>query len=277
MKYQAGARWQPPRQRTGAGRAERALRPHRGPFAADGRPARLSTLNCGEHDMSEHSPAPEQVTVLAQFIAKPGREGAARDALLRMVEPARAAPGNVGHDVHVLTNNAAAFYLLQSWTDAAALDAYEADPRIRGVLTERLAPDLVASPTRSRARMLSTPDPRRERLRPVAGSPDQLTLMPFFTIRAGEVEAVGQSHLSMVEPTRAEPGCIDYDLYQSLDDPTVMFFYENWTDAEALVRHMNTPNFYRFVRGEVDGRLVVPSTALTLTMISEPGSRRGAD
>jgi hypothetical protein len=74
----------------------------------------------------------------------------------------------------------------------------------------------------------------------------------------------------MVEPTRVEPGCLDYDLYQSTDDPSVMFFYENWTDADVLSRHMNTPNFYRFVRGDIDARLVVPWTALTMTMLSEP-------
>jgi hypothetical protein len=33
---------------------------------------------------------------------------------------------------------------------------------------------------------------------------------------------------------------------------------------------MNTSNFYRYVRGEVDGRLVVPWTALVMTMVSRP-------
>jgi quinol monooxygenase YgiN len=103
-----------------------------------------------------------------------------------------------------------------------------------------------------------------------------VTLVPFFTIMKGEVDSVRDAHLSMVESTRAEPGCIDYDLYQSHDDPSVMFFYENWTDPEALRRHMNTPNFYRFVRGEIDRRLVVPWTALTMAMLSEPDSGPGA-
>jgi len=222
--------------------------------------------------MSEHPPASESITILAQFIARPGRESAIRDALLRLVEPTRAASGNVGYDVHLLKNDPTSFYVLESWTDPAALDAHEAEPRIRAALTEEIAPDLVAPPVRSRARMLSTPDPRPDRPRPVAGSPTQLTLIPFFTIKAGEVEAVRRAHLSVVESTRAEPGCIDYDLYQSLEDPSVLFFYENWTDADALDAHVNTPSFYRVVRGEVDGRLVVPWTALILTMVSEPGS-----
>lgn len=222
--------------------------------------------------MSQQPPAPESITILSQFIAKPGREGAVRDALLSLVEPTRAASGNVGYDVHQLRDDPTAFYIFESWTDSAALDAHEAEPRVRAALTEEIAPDLVAPPMRTRARMISSPDPRPDRPRPVAGSPTQLTLIPFFTIKAGEVEAVRRAHLSVVESTRAEPGCIDYDLYQSLDDPSVLFFYENWTDADALAAHLSTPTFYRVVRGEVDGRLVVPWTALSLTMVSEPGA-----
>jgi quinol monooxygenase YgiN len=98
-------------------------------------------------------------------------------------------------------------------------------------------------------------------------SPCQVTLIPFFVIKAGEVDAVRKAHLSVIDSTRAEPGCLTYDLYQCLDDPSTMFFHENWTDQRALEKHMNTPNFYRVVRGEVDKRLVVPWTALRLTMV----------
>jgi quinol monooxygenase YgiN len=192
------------------------------------------------------------------------------------VGSARAAAGNVRYGVHQLKNNPAAFYVLEDWTDQAALDAYRRSPGIPAVLAEQAPADLVAPPMRRRARMLSQPDARPDRPRPAARSSAQVTLVPFFTIMKGEADAVRRAHLGMVEPTRAEPGCLDYDLYQSTDDPSVMFFYENWTDAEVLSRHMNTPNFYRFVRGDIDARLVVPWTALTMTLLSEPASGRGA-
>jgi quinol monooxygenase YgiN len=214
--------------------------------------------------------SPEQVTVLTQVIAKPGREAAVRDALLDSVEPTRAEVGSVRYDVHQLKTNAAALYVLQDWMNQEALSAFAASARVAAVLTARGCSDLVAPPMQSRARMLSNPDVRTGRPRPTAGSSTQVTLVPFFSVKKGEIESVRDAHLSMVEPTRAEPGCLDYDLYQSLDEPSVMFFYENWTDAEALHQHMNTPNFYRFVRGDIDARLVVPWTALTMTMISEP-------
>jgi len=218
----------------------------------------------------EAPPSPDQVTVLAQFVAKPGRAKDVCNALVHMVEPSRAEPGNVSYDLHRLKNNPAAFYVLANWANQAALDQHMASPHVRNLLNEQAVPDLVAPPKLSYARPLSNPDTRPDRPRATANSRDQVTLVPFFTIKPGEVNPVRQAHLAMLEPTRAEPGCLDYDLYQSREDPSVMFFYENWTDQEALASHMNTPNFYRYVRGEVDGRLVVPWTADIMAMVSQP-------
>jgi quinol monooxygenase YgiN len=224
----------------------------------------------GTEGQGAASPAPDQVTVLAQFVAKPGRENDVCDALLHLVEPSRAEPGNVSYDLHRLKNNPAAFYLLANWADQPALDQHMASPHVRTLLNEGAVPDLVAPPLVSYAQPLTSPDTNPDRPRPTANSPAQVTLVPFFTIKPGEVDAVRSAHLAMVEPTRAEPGCLGYDLYQSREDPSVMFFYENWTDQDALSRHMNTENFYRFVRGEVDVRLVVPWTAHMMALVGQP-------
>jgi quinol monooxygenase YgiN len=215
------------------------------------------------------SPAPDQATALTQFVAKPGREAAVRDVLLNLVEPSRAEAGNVSFDVHELKNMPWAFYILSNWKTQASLDKHVAGGHIR-MLLDQAAPDLVASPTEKRARMLSSPDANPDRARPSARSSTQVTLVPFFSIKPGQVDAVGQAHLRMVDRTRAEPGCLDYDLYQSVDNPSMMFFYENWTDEAALDQHMNTPAFHQVVRGEIDPLLAVPWTALSMSMQSEP-------
>ena len=221
-------------------------------------------------DAESASPAPDQVTVLSQIVAKPGRESDVCDALLRLAEAARAAPGNLSYGLHRLKNNPAAFYVLANWADQAAFDRQAASTQARAFLDRQAASDLVAPPTLTYARPLSRPDARPDRPRATADSPAQVTLVPFFTIKPGAVDAVRRAHLEMLEPTRAEPGCLDYDLYQSRENPAVMFFYENWSDSRALATHMNTPNFYRYVRGEVDPRLVVPWTAHMMAMVSQP-------
>ncbi|MCW3838491.1 antibiotic biosynthesis monooxygenase [Micromonospora yasonensis] len=204
------------------------------------------------------------------MIAGPGRADAVRDALLRLTQATQEEGGNLSYDVHQLKNNPAAFYVLGNWADEQALDAHLASTHVRQCLTETVAGEIVAPYTQWRMQMLSEPDARLDRPRPVASSPAQVTLVPFFTIKAGEEAAVGKCHLEMVAISRAEPGCLGYDLYQSVEEPSVMFLYENWTDQAALDNHMNTSSFYRIVRGEIDKRLVAPWTAHMMMMISEP-------
>jgi quinol monooxygenase YgiN len=43
-------------------------------------------------------------------------------------------------------------------------------------------------------------------------------------------------------PTRAEPGCLSYDLHQSQSDPAPFMFYENWASQAALDAHFETPH-----------------------------------
>jgi len=47
---------------------------------------------------------------------------------------------------------------------------------------------------------------------------------------------------ALVPPTRAEAGCIQYDLHQSSEDPCAFAFYERWASPEALDEHMKTPH-----------------------------------
>jgi quinol monooxygenase YgiN len=51
------------------------------------------------------------------------------------------------------------------------------------------------------------------------------------------VEIVRDGLLSLLEPTRAEPGCILYELMQNTADPTDFTFYEEWTDEASLNAH----------------------------------------
>jgi len=64
------------------------------------------------------------------------------------------------------------------------------------------------------------------------------------TVKAkpGQEEAVKESLLSLVEPTRKEPGCICYNLHQAKDDKTQFMFYEQWASKEALDAHGKTPH-----------------------------------
>lgn len=58
-----------------------------------------------------------------------------------------------------------------------------------------------------------------------------------------QLEAVQKILLSLLGPTRQEPGCIRYELWQNRDDPTDFNFVEEWESQEALNAHFKTVHF----------------------------------
>ncbi len=48
--------------------------------------------------------------------------------------------------------------------------------------------------------------------------------------------------LSLSAPTRAEPGCVIYDLYQDPHAPHEFLRFEIWTSREALEAHKQMPH-----------------------------------
>jgi quinol monooxygenase YgiN len=49
------------------------------------------------------------------------------------------------------------------------------------------------------------------------------------------------------KPTKSEPGCLRYILYQSKDDPRVFTFTEKFASQEAFDFHANTPYIKNFL------------------------------
>jgi quinol monooxygenase YgiN/quercetin dioxygenase-like cupin family protein len=69
-----------------------------------------------------------------------------------------------------------------------------------------------------------------------------LTAVTFIEGRPGSGDAVKRELLALTAPTRAEPGAIAYDLYQSVDRPGRFMRLEVWRDAAALEAHKRTPH-----------------------------------
>ncbi len=221
------------------------------------------------------SPAPERVTVIAQFLAKPGQASALRTKLLAMIAPTRAEAGCISYDLHVDQANPAQFFFVENWKDEAVLDAHMKTPHFVKLITNG-TPALLAAPyTIAKGRILSHFVPKTQ-TDPRLRSASSLTLVPFFTVKPEKMETVLKAHLAMLAPTHAERGNISYDLFQSRADSNVLFFVENWESMAALKKHMMQPFFVQHVDKEANPGLVVPWTYLTLKRISPPGVGRGA-
>lgn len=71
---------------------------------------------------------------------------------------------------------------------------------------------------------------------------ETVTVVAYLTPRVGREADTEQLLLSLVEPTRREPGCIDYVLHRTDEQPCVFMFYENWRSREDLDRHLAMPH-----------------------------------
>jgi quinol monooxygenase YgiN len=67
-------------------------------------------------------------------------------------------------------------------------------------------------------------------------------LTAMVKAKPGQEDAVKTALLTLVEPTRKEPGCLCYNLHESKADPTQFMFYEQWASKEDLDAHGKTPH-----------------------------------
>ncbi|MGH9740944.1 MAG: putative quinol monooxygenase [Candidatus Acidiferrum sp.] len=71
----------------------------------------------------------------------------------------------------------------------------------------------------------------------------------------------------LLEPTRAEPGCIRIQLYESNRDPLAFFIHSEWADDSAFDAHAKLPRMTRFL-GVVDDFITHPLQAVRTRQIA---------
>jgi len=76
---------------------------------------------------------------------------------------------------------------------------------------------------------------------------DQIALVVEFRAAPGRIEELRAALLGAVPPTRAEAGCLLYDLHEHTDDPDVLVFYEIWASPAAHAAHDATEHIVSLV------------------------------
>jgi len=74
-----------------------------------------------------------------------------------------------------------------------------------------------------------------------------IVLVVHFHMKPGTEELAKEYMRKMQERTRKEPGCRMYIGHQSLEDPLLLCFYEQYDDQPALDAHRATPYFSEYV------------------------------
>ncbi|OZS41487.1 putative quinol monooxygenase [Photobacterium sanguinicancri] len=65
-----------------------------------------------------------------------------------------------------------------------------------------------------------------------------LTIIANIIAKDDKIDLVKSELIKLINTTRAEEGCINYDLHQDNEKPAHFTFYENWTSRELWQTHM---------------------------------------
>lgn len=82
-----------------------------------------------------------------------------------------------------------------------------------------------------------------------------LTIVAHIKAKADKVELVKTELLKLIETTRAEQGCISYNLHQDNENPAHFLFYENWESRDLWQTHMDNQHlkdYLKAVEGAVE-------------------------
>ncbi len=99
-------------------------------------------------------------------------------------------------------------------------------------------------------------------------SNNKVTVIAQVRVKEGMEKNVKGELSKLVTPTRSEPGCIVYDLYQSADSTTHFMFYECWKSKKDLDEHLQKPYIKAFME-KADEMLEEPVKVSLWEMLSE--------
>lgn len=103
------------------------------------------------------------------------------------------------------------------------------------------------------------------------GRMTQISLYGFLRPRPERKDEVRRILTSLVEPSRAEPGNVHYDLHEQEDGR--FFLYEVWRSREDLELHNQYPPLRDFL-GNLSDYLEEAPEAYTGTPLSPPAHER---
>ena len=95
----------------------------------------------------------------------------------------------------------------------------------------------------------------------------ECTVVATFYAKPEKREQLREMLMGLVSPTRAEAGCIDYDLHVDEQEPNVFMFYENWRTAQDLDEHLLMP-YLAHLRDNVDALIARPIQVVRYKMLS---------
>jgi quinol monooxygenase YgiN len=70
--------------------------------------------------------------------------------------------------------------------------------------------------------------------------------------KPGKEQQLREELGKVLPPSRAEEGCVNYTLHESMDDKGTFVFYETWKDEESLQSHTETAHYKAYRQNVAD-------------------------
>ncbi|WP_299437761.1 putative quinol monooxygenase [uncultured Aquimarina sp.] len=79
-------------------------------------------------------------------------------------------------------------------------------------------------------------------------SNQKLTIVARILAKPEKRELVKSELLKLIDITKAEKGCINYDLHQDNENENLFLFFENWENRELWQTHMNNKHLADYMK-----------------------------
>ena len=75
-----------------------------------------------------------------------------------------------------------------------------------------------------------------------------LIIVAKILAKEGKVDLVKNELLKLIDVTRAEEGCINYDLHEDNENKNLFLFYEKWASRDLWQKHMQNAHLAEYVK-----------------------------
>jgi quinol monooxygenase YgiN len=70
-----------------------------------------------------------------------------------------------------------------------------------------------------------------------------VTIIVRYESKPGMADAVASALSKLIEPTRMEPGCLQFVVYRCQEEPGEFVIYEQYTDHDVVAAHRETAHY----------------------------------
>lgn len=100
----------------------------------------------------------------------------------------------------------------------------------------------------------------------VTMSSEVMTMIAVLISKPGQRDNLKSALKNLILPTRSEPCCLDYVLFQLPESPDTFYIRESWRGQEGLNLHYSFPHFKEFIN-KMDDLLMEPLKLIHLNPI----------